>query len=233
MNVTSIHAFAEKVALITDGTNAVGRAVCMQLALNGAYVIVGLPEPNPEGHGLIEDLSALGTHVNTCVWDPFALDGPKALIDQAVSFFGRLDLLINCLKIDAPSNLKNGDIDRQIIEGSLTSTLSVITEAIPYLEQRPRPRILNVISNALIGDLAQTAGNYGIVGLTKTLPAKLPPKFRVNAVNVLSRATTAGSLDPAPVREDGIAAPDDVARTVLFLLSGEAVAINGQLIEII
>ena len=43
MPAPSVHAFAEKVALITDGSNPVGRAVAMQLALFGSYVIVGLP----------------------------------------------------------------------------------------------------------------------------------------------------------------------------------------------
>ena len=53
MNVTSIHAFAEKVVLITDGTNSIGRAVAMQLALNGAYVIVGIPGKAADGAALI------------------------------------------------------------------------------------------------------------------------------------------------------------------------------------
>ena len=64
MPTPSSHAFAEKVALITDGANPIGRAAAMQLALYGCFVIVGFSEETPENFRALEELKSLGTLAN-------------------------------------------------------------------------------------------------------------------------------------------------------------------------
>ena len=61
MSVQSIHAFAEKVALVTDGDNPIGRAVALQLALQGSYVIVGFSHISEANRRALAELANLGT----------------------------------------------------------------------------------------------------------------------------------------------------------------------------
>ena len=80
MPAPSVHAFAEKVALISDGANPVGRAVAMQLALQGSYVIVGLS--SDEHAGAIEELKNLGTLANAVKVDISTVEGAKMLVSE-------------------------------------------------------------------------------------------------------------------------------------------------------
>ena len=101
MPAPSVHAFAEKVALITDGANPIGRAAAMQLALQGSYVIVGLS--SEEQSGAIEELKSLGTLANAVRADIATIEGAKHLVAEVEKMFGRIDLLINCLKLETDS----------------------------------------------------------------------------------------------------------------------------------
>ena len=103
MSSQSVHAFAEKVALITDGTNPVGRAVAMQLALFGSYVIVGLPAESKEDENALEELKSLGTLANAVKADISTVEGAKRLVSEVEKMFGRIDLLVNCLKLETDS----------------------------------------------------------------------------------------------------------------------------------
>lgn len=230
MSVTSIHAFAEKVVLITDGTNSVGRAVAMQLALNGAFVIVGIPGAKVDGAELIEDLAELGTLVKTCNWDPFDQNGAAKFIASAASFFGRIDLLVNSIQIKA------GEMGHRRFEDSLWAIFSITKYAWKVMEERPKPRIVSVIANESDSEnfagVARSIIEHGMIGMTRSLVDVLPKKFRVNAVRVCNRSLEAGVVDKDSSLTGQQVASDDVARTVLFLLSGEAVAVNGQVIDV-
>ena len=103
MPAQSVHAFAEKVALVTDGTNPVGRAVAMQLALLGSYVIVGLPADSKEDENALNELKSLGTLANAVKADISTVEGAKNLVAEVEKMFGRLDLLVNCLKLETDS----------------------------------------------------------------------------------------------------------------------------------
>ena len=80
MPAPSVHAFAEKVALITDGSNPVGRAVAMQLALFGSYVIVGLPAESKKEEHALNELKSLGTLANAVKADISTVEGAKYLV---------------------------------------------------------------------------------------------------------------------------------------------------------
>ncbi|MCU9931005.1 SDR family NAD(P)-dependent oxidoreductase, partial [Escherichia coli] len=80
MSVQSIHAFAEKVALVTDGDNPIGRAVAMQLALQGAYVVVGFSRISESGESALTELQNLGTLANAVEADITTVAGGRDLV---------------------------------------------------------------------------------------------------------------------------------------------------------
>ena len=212
MSTHSVHQFAEKVALITDGTSAVGRAVALQLALNGAYVIVGQPADQPADPS-IEELQSMGTLASSVVWDARTDEGAKTLAAGAAERFERVDFLVNCLKYAGESAFLETEAAavRDAIDREIEAPLRVVKAAFPWMKERPRARIVNVLS----GEMPNIGVVNSIVGaavreMTRALDRELPDNFKANAVVANG------------------AAADDVARAVLFLLSSEAKAVSGE-----
>ena len=238
MPAQSVHAFAEKVALVTDGSNPIGRAVAMQLALFGSYVIVGLPSESKEDEHALEELKSLGTLANAVKADISTVEGAKHLVAEVENMFGRLDLLVNCLKLETDSIFDETDekMFDDSVNANLKSAFFVTQEAIKLMEPRPKPKIVNVVSAV---DTPETETNVlyaasqtAVIGLTKSLAKQLPKNFRVNAVAVSEKQTSAENLDAELFRaKKGISA-DDVARTIVYLLSSEAIGLNGQVLTV-
>ncbi|HQU86096.1 MAG TPA: SDR family oxidoreductase [Pyrinomonadaceae bacterium] len=240
MPAPSIHAFAEKVALITDGANPIGRAVALQLALQGSYVIVGFSNANDENNrNALEELKSLGTLANAVEADISTAEGAKKLVSEVEMMFGRIDLLVNCLKNE--SNSAFDETTEEVFEDSFEKNVKaaffVTKEAVRLMNQRPKPKIVNVVS-AL--DTAETEQNVlfvsaqkALIGMTESLSKSLPKKFRVNAVALSEKKIVQTEmLDAELFRPKTGVSEDDAARTILFLLSSEAIGLNGQTLKV-
>ena len=98
-----------------------------------------------------------------------------------------------------------------MIDREIEAPLRVVKEAFGWMKERPRARIVNVLS----GEMPNSGVVNSIVGaavreMTRALDRELPDNFKSNAVVANG------------------AAADDVARAVLFLLSSEAKAVRGE-----
>lgn len=238
MATQSVHAFAEKVALITDGTSPIGRAVAMQLALQGSYVIVAFNESSDENRNALEELKSLGTLANAVEADISTFDGAKRLVAEVEAMFGRIDLLVNCLKFQNDSAFEETTEDTfdKTFDANLKSAFFVTQAAIRLMKSRPKPKIVNVVSALDTNETAQNplfaASQKALIGLTESLPKSLPKNFRVNAVAVSEKKSIGENLDAELFRPKSNISEDDVARTILFLLSSEAIGLNGQVLKV-
>lgn len=244
MPTPSQHAFSEKVALITDGSNPVGRAVAMQLALYGSYVIVGFSKTTDEDKRALDELKKLGTLANAVEYDYESVEGAKNLVAEVENLYSRLDLLVNCLKFEVNSEFENtteSDFNETLNLG-LRSAFFATQEALRLMNQRPKPKIVNVISAVDTieseKNIAFAATNQAMIGMTKSLAEILPSKFRINAVAVSEKDKPQSHFDKFAKPDadlfrakKGIDA-DDIARTVLYLLSSEGVGLNGQILKV-
>lgn len=122
----SIHGFSEKVALIINGSDGIGRAVAMQLALQGCYVICSYTTISPQQVKVLNELKSLGTLANS-----FEFVEAKTLIDEVDKLFGRIDLLVNCVK--------NGADSAAEIE-------TITVEGLRLMQPRPKGLIVNVVN---------------------------------------------------------------------------------------
>lgn len=218
VSVISVHQFAEKVSLVTDIIDPIGRAAALQLALQGSYVIGGVPQGSPDDGGIAEELRSLGTLALTAEYMPRTADGAKELIDAVKGAFGRLDLLVNCLKIGADSTFfEPGDASGT--DNGISDP--VADAAIGLMGERPKPRMVFVFQ----WPATEASGDIPEIRLAATFVKKLarrsPKHFRVNAVETI-----------AGTESRFAAAPDDAARVILFLLSSEAASVNGQSIKL-
>lgn len=238
MPAPSIHAFAEKVALITDGENPIGRAVALQLALLGAYVVVGFGASNEENRRAIGELQDLGTLAASIEADISTVDGAQKLVSQVEQMFGRIDLLVNCLKSSTDSTFEETSeaVFDAAFDKSVKSAFFVTKEALRLMKTRPKPKIVNVVSALDTPDAEKNAllaaTQKAVIGLTESLANSLPKNFRVNAVAVSEKQSLTENLDAELFRPKAGISEDDTARTVLFLLSSEAIGLNGQTLRV-
>ncbi len=231
MSVQSIHQFAEKVALISDASSPIGRAVAMQLALNGSYVI-GLFQ---EEGGSLQSLVELGTLAHALRADPSNSAGAAEAATEVDKLFGRLDLLVNCLKFRSESSFENdtGSAFADTVNRNLGSVYYLTNAVLGLMKARPKPKIVNIASvpDEEIDPLV-SASQAGIIGLTRSMARTFPKNFRINCVEVVEASEDHANGEGLMLRSDGFVAPDDVARTVLFLLSSESVGTNGRSIRL-
>lgn len=245
MPTPSQHAFSEKVALITDGTNPVGRAVAMQLALFGSYVIVGVSaDASANEKNALNELKSLGTLANYFEADVSTVEGAKSLVAEVEKLYGRLDLLINCLKYRSDSLFENTteEIFDKTLDANLKGTFFVTQAALRLMNPRPKGKIVNLVSacdsEETSKNLAYVAANSALIGWTKSLAKTLPDKFRVNAVEVSEKDKKQSHFDKFSKLDDELFRTkkgvdvDDIARTITYLLSAEAIGLNGQILRV-
>jgi NAD(P)-dependent dehydrogenase (short-subunit alcohol dehydrogenase family) len=235
MPAQSIHAFAEKVTLITDGANPIGRAVALQLALLGSYVVAGFSGGSVEARRALEELKSLGTLANAVEADASTVAGAKTLVAEVEKLYGRIDLLVNTLKFEPQTSFEetSEDVWQATIDANLKSVFFVTQAALPLMSPRPKPSIVNVATNCERDEKnpAFAAAETAIIGLTKQFSRQLPKNFRVNCVAINEKPKEKSGEFELFKTSVNVAA-DDVARVVVYLLSAEAKALNGQILTV-
>ena len=236
--MNSTHAFSEKVALITGGENAFGRGVAMQLALLGCYVIVGFSGKDEQNERALSELKNIGTLAHSFQSDISNAKGAKNIVDEVEKLYGRLDLLVNCARF-VPEFEFGETAENQFdeaINNSFKSAFFVTQFAVNLMKQRPKPKIVNLISACDTAETEQnillSASQNALAGFTKSLSKTLPKNFRVNAVAVSEKQKQAENLDAELFRVKTGISEDDVARVIVYLLSSESITINGQILTV-
>ena len=218
-----------KIAVVTGGSRGIGRAVCLELARQGAAVVFSCAALGRPARGVRADVT-----------DAAAV---KALLDGVVKEFGRIDILVNNAGItrdDLVMRMKEEDFDAVLATNLKGAFLCCKTAARTMIKQR-FGRVVNVSSVVgLRGNAGQSnyaASKAGLIGLTKSLAKELATRgVTVNAVApgfidtdmtaVLPEAARAALLDPMKRLGTGT----DVAAAVAFFASEEAGYLTGQVL---
>src|SRR5258706_14249431 len=90
-----------RIAIVTGAAKGMGREICLTLAREGAHLVVAARdvEPLKDLAGEIEQLGRRAVAQPTDVTDERAV---KALVERALSAFGRIDILVNCAGVTGP-----------------------------------------------------------------------------------------------------------------------------------
>ncbi|MGW0299647.1 SDR family NAD(P)-dependent oxidoreductase [Streptomyces anthocyanicus] len=237
--------FIAKSVVVTGSASGMGEAVAKRLAREGASVLVA-DFNEVGGTRVVSEITAAGGTAlfqHTDVSDP---SSAQAMVDAAVTNFGKLDLAANVAGIGQGHALvQETELELwQRVNGVNSSGLFFSLRAeIPALLAAGGGAIVNVASLAGLQTFkslnAYVASKHAAVGLTKN--AALENKnIRVNGIAPGAVLTPMlGNLSQEEV--DGYAAsvpsgrlgtPQDIANVVAFLLSEEASFVNGAVIPV-
>ena len=216
--------------LITGGTSGIGAATTRMALERGARVHVLDLAPTTAGHPRL---------TSTCV-DISDLASVRAATEKAADALGGLDGLANIAGISVRAG-KLGDTDfgiwRRILEINLMGALHVAECALPALREGLGASIVNVASGLAVrpfpGTSAYAASKSALITLSKVWAMELGPAVRVNAVcpgpidTPMLSVRGERKLDPDLYALRRLGQADEIARTILFLLSDEASYITG------
>jgi len=235
-----------KTALVTGGSQGIGRAIALALAQSGARVAVAARNAE-KLKSVAGEIAAAGGEALAIPMNVAEAEQVKAGFREALDKFGRLDILVNnaALTRDALAvRMKPEDWDA-VLRTNLTGAHLCAQQALGAMLRQRSGRIINVTSvvaeTGNAGQANYVAAKAGLIGLTRALAVEVASRsITVNAVApgfIVSPMT-----DPLPqkVKDDLMARiplgrmgmDADVAAAVVFLASDEAGYITGAVVDV-
>ena len=232
-----------KVAVVTGASKGIGAGIAKALAKDGAAVVVNYASSKEGADAVVEAIKASGGKAIAVQGNVSVAAEAQALIDAAVSQFGRLDVLVNNSGVwEAAVELFTEDQYRHVFDINVLGVLLTTQAAIKHLQEGGS--VINISSSITTlrspGTSLYTATKAAVNAISDVLVKELAPrKIRVNVVSpgfVVTEGTKtagiagsemeAGIVSQTPLGRAG--APDDIARVVAFLASDDARFVTGE-----
>ncbi|NJD60298.1 MAG: short chain dehydrogenase [Anaerolineales bacterium] len=199
--------FRDQVVIITGASAGIGHAMAVQLARQGARVAIAARRAE-----CLEELAAAcrasGAEVLVAPTDVGEESQCKALVDNTLSTFGRLDMLVNNAGLAASAlfdDYHNLDLFRHTMDVNLFGAVNCTYYALPYLKQS-KGRILAVSSlggkTAIPYNTPYCASKYGLHGFCDALRMELKP--HEVSVTVVCPWWVATEFHAAQLNKDGV-----------------------------
>lgn len=235
-----------KTVLVTGGAKRVGAAIVRRLHAAGANIVIHFHSSQNEALALCFELNGMRQDSAQCVQaDLVDVAALQPMVEEATRCFGRLDALINNASSFYATPLEALDEAQwmDLVGTNLKAPLFLAQAAAAELK-RHSGCIISIVDihaeRPMHGHLLYSVAKAGLVALTKSLAQELAPQVRVNAVapgviiwpegdewndEEKRRKIVAHTL----LKREG--EPDDIARTVQFLIA-DAPYITGQVIAV-
>ena len=235
-----------KVVLVTGGAKRVGAAICRRLHAAGAQLAVHYRNSAQEASALQDELNMLRAN-SAAIFQADLLDvkALPQLVAEVIAKFGHLDALVNNASSFYATPLAN--IDEQqwhdLLGTNLKAPLFLAQAAAHELRHR-NGAIVNIADihaeRPMRDHLLYSVAKAGLAALTRALAQEMAPQVRVNAISPGVIMWPEGAIWQEEEQRRKIVAhtllkregePDDIARTVQFLLN-DAPYITGQIIAV-
>jgi len=236
--------FTNKVVLVTGSSRGVGKATALGFAKEGASVAINYVSNAEAANAVVAEIEALGQKALAIKCDVSEENEIKQMIEQVVSTFGKLDILVNnaAIVFDVPMFEKTVDQWAKTFATNVTGPYLCAKYAAPFLKSA-KGNIVNLCSTSGLISFDSGAADYdaskaGITSLTKDLAQELAPEIRVNGVAPGWIDTDMNKDLPADYIQSEMdktllgrmARPEEIANTILFLASDDASYLTGSII---
>ncbi|MBM4091388.1 MAG: SDR family oxidoreductase [Planctomycetes bacterium] len=219
------HGIGGQVALVTGAGRGIGRAICTALGQAGA-VVVAVARTTEQIEAVASEIVGAGGQAVAIRADVAVESDVCSLFDQLQERFGRLDVLINNAGLGRFGPVEQfaiADFDH-VVAVNLRGVFLCCQQAVRMMIPQGSGYIINISS--VVGfkgyplQSAYTAAKHGVMGLTKSLAAELHGhRIRVSAVLPGGVDTDMASAARPDLDPTDLMQPEDVAQTVMYLLS--------------
>jgi 3-oxoacyl-[acyl-carrier protein] reductase len=236
-----------KCAVVTGASRGIGRAIALELAAQGAKVVVNYSGSAQKAEQVVDDIKANGGEAIAVQANIADAEAVQRLMNTAVTTYGSLDILVNNAGITRDNllmRMKDDEWD-DVINTNLKGVFLCIKAVSRQMMKQRAGRIINISSIVGVagnpGQANYVAAKAGVIGLTKTTAQELASRnILVNAIapGFITTEMTDGlpeELKEAMLKQIPLAKlgqPEDVAKAVAFFASDNAGYITGQTLHI-
>ncbi len=227
--------FTDKVGLVTGGGSGIGRATATRFAAEGGKVVV-VDLQREHGEEAVQAITAAGGQAIFAQADVSNAQQVQAAVEQAVSTWGKIDVLVNdaaMMTFTPIIDLTEDDWDR-VLAVNLRSVFLFCKCCLPHMQGGAIVNVSSVHAHETEANVVPYASSKGgLEAFTRGLSREVATsKVRVNCV--APGAIDTPMLWSNPLVKSGqekvkgaVGKPEDLAAAILFLASDEARFING------
>ncbi|MFO7707878.1 MAG: 3-oxoacyl-ACP reductase FabG [Desulfobacterales bacterium] len=231
-----------KLAVVTGGSKGIGRAVCVELARCGYFLVVNYRTDRPGAEETLKMVRSQGADGELLGLDVSDFDAAQAAVAQILERHPTIDVLVNNAGITADElfvMMSRRDW-HAVIDTSLHGFYNMTRPVVEKMVVEKRGAIVSIASvSALMGNRGQAnyaAAKAGLIGASRALASEVARLgVRVNVVapglietEMIKNFPLKNLKSLIPMARVG--QPEEVARVVRFLCSDDAAYVTGQVL---
>ncbi|MFE7061930.1 3-oxoacyl-[acyl-carrier-protein] reductase [Sutcliffiella sp. NPDC057660] len=236
-----------KTAVITGASRGIGRAIALDLAEQGANIVVNYSGSEAKAYEVVEEIKQMGGNAIAVRANVAYMEEVQAMMKKSLEQFGTIDILVNNAGITRDNLLMRMKEDEwdDVININLKGVFNTTKAVTRQMMKQRSGRIINIASIVGVsgnpGQANYVAAKAGVIGLTKTTARELASRhINVNAIapgfittdmtDKLNEEVKSEMLKQIPLARFGDA--KDIASVVSFLASEKSAYITGQTIHV-
>jgi NAD(P)-dependent dehydrogenase (short-subunit alcohol dehydrogenase family) len=240
-----------KVAVITGGTDGIGKAIAITFAKEGAKIMM-VGRDQKKGQNALDEVRRFGeaAYFKGDVSDSSQV---RRMVEETIRTYGKIDILVNNAAVCPPGNVVTTSEEtwNQVIDVNLKGVFLCSKYIVPHMQKTGGGAIVNIGSiNSLMAmenEAAYDASKGGVLMLTRAMALDFAREnIRVNCIcpgaieTPMLKASLDTSPDPKAARESLTAkhplrrtgTPNEVAQAALFLATDASSFVTGAVIPV-
>ena len=236
-----------KNALVTGASRGIGRAIALELAKRGAFVVVNYNGSEDAANETVAAIKAAGGDAVSVRCNVSDFTACQEMIESLIKEYKHMDILVNNAGITRDGLMMRMSEQQwdMVINVNLKSAFNFIHACTPIMMRQKAGSIINMASvvgvHGNAGQANYSASKAGIIALAKSIAQELGSRgVRANAIApgfimtdmtaALSDEVKAEWCKKIPLRRGGT--PEDVANIATFLASDMSSYVSGQVIQV-